>query len=185
MKQKTLFHISMAAFVIAFSSFMIRENEELANATKNYVHIQREECFSNFLSTLKSMEALVYIPEKNISLARKYELSTYNSDKSAKINYELIKSDDTYVMVKPDENSSECYKPILLNFDELKLTVFVKKGSVRKLEDQLKMKMEDNFKIKIDSEFSELIKVDGKNGEELQIKIDNRSWTNCVPVELK
>ena len=179
MKQKALFHISMAAFVIAFSSFMIRENEELANAAKNYVHIQREECFSNFLSTLKSMEALVYIPEKNISMARKYDLSTYNSDKSAKINNELIKSEDTYVMVKPDENSSECYKPILLNFDELKLTVFVKKGSVRKLEDQLKIKVE------IEPVSTELIKVEGKNGEELQIKIDNRSWTNCVPVELK
>ncbi len=185
MKQKVLIHISMAAIVIAFSCFMVREKEEQANAAKNYVNFQQEECFSKFLSALKSMDALVYIPEKNISFARKYDLGIYDSDKSTEINTKLIKSDDTYVMVIPGEKSSECSRPILLNFEELKMTVFVKKGNVRKLEDQLKIKVEDNFTIKLGDASSELIKLDGKNGEELQIKIDNRSWTNCVPVRLK
>lgn len=180
MKHKTLIHISMAALVIAFSSLMVRENEELVNAANSYPHFQQEECFTKFLSTLKSMKALVFIPEKNMSTARKYDLNSYSSDKANEINKEVIKSGTTYMMVSPEKSEgSECSKSVLLNFNELNMTVFVKKENVRELEKQSEMSL------KLEMVTPELINMDSKNTEGLQIKLKGRSWTNYAPVEFK
>ena len=180
MKKNAIIHLSMAAIVIAFSSFMVRENEEMVNVAKNHVHFQQEECFTKFLSTLKSMEALVYVPEKSISDARKYELNTYSSSKSAEVNERLIKDSDSYVMVSPEKSEeSECSKSVLLNFKELNMTVFVKKENVRSLERQSEMSWEG------ESITSELINMDNKNTEGLQIKGDVGSWADYSPVGFK
>ena len=177
MKHMILIHISMAALVIAFSSLMVRENEELVNAANSYLHYQQEECFTKFLSTLKSMKALVFIPEKNMSTARKYDLNSCSSDKANEINKE-VKSGDDYVMVSPNtKEGSECSKSVLLNFNELNMTVFIKKENVRELERQSEMSW------KGESITSKLINMDGKNTEGLQIKYDGKSWTNYAPVE--
>jgi len=179
MKYKVLFRIALALVVILFSSYMAGEREEAFYYTNKHLLFQQDKCFSNFLAGLNSMEALVYIPEEKISLAKKYDIRRSSAEKAKKINMDFNKSSSSYVQIKPSKSAtSECEKSIALNFSNLGMTVFVKKEDAAKAQDMLKWKGDLGVSLS-----SEMIKFDTRTAETLQIKYDGRSLKNYVPVE--
>jgi hypothetical protein len=178
MKYKVLFRIGLALVVILFSSYMVGEREEALYYANYHLLFQQDECFANFLSNLNSMEALVFIPEEKISLAKKYDIKPFSSDKATKRNTDFNKRNDSYVQIIPSESAtSKCEKSIALNFNTLEMTVFVKKENVKKAQDILQWKGEVGASLN-----SEMMKFDMKNSETLQLKLERGAWKNYVPV---
>ena len=180
MKYKVLFRIALALIVTLFSSYMAGEREEAFYCSNKHLLFQQDECFSNFLSELNSMEALVFIPEDKVSQAKKYDINRLSGDKAMKRNMDFNKKSSSYVQIKPSKSTtSECEKSIALNFNNLEMTVFVRKENLRESQDILQFKYYKGAPLS-----SEMVKFDTKTGETLQIKGDRGSWQNYVPVAL-
>lgn len=180
MKQNLLFRLSLAFLAILFSSYMAREREEVLYTGNRSLFAPQDKCFASFLSDLNSMEALVFIPEENVSLAGKYDLSRLSSGAATKRNESFAKSGSAYVQIKPVQGgTSECEKSIVMNFNNLGMTVFVKKENVRKAQDVLQVKVERGAAIS-----SETINFNSRTGETLQFKVERGGWNNFVPVNL-
>ena len=177
MKYKVLFRIALALIVTLFSSYMAGEREETFYYTNKHLLFQQDKCFTNFLAGLNSMEALVYIPEDKISLAKKFDIRLSSGDNAKKSNMDLNKKSSSYVQMKlPKSATSECEKSIALNFSNLEMTVFVKKENAAKAQDILQHKVAFSS--------PETMKFDTKTGETLQLKYDRGAFKNYVPVDL-
>jgi hypothetical protein len=104
----------------------------------------------------------------------------YSGDKAKKKNMDFNKRSSSYVQIKPSKGtSSDCEKSIALNFNNLEMTVFVKKENVGKAQDLLQIKLEKGASLT-----SETMKINTKSAETLQIKVEGKSWQNYVPVAL-
>lgn len=180
MKYKVLFRIALALIVTLFSSYMAGEREEAFYCSNKHLLFQQDKCFSNFLSDLNSMEALVFIPEDKVSQAKKYDIRRSSGDKAMKRNMELSKNSSSYVQMQPSNGgSSECEKSIALNFNNLEMTVFVRKENLRESQDILQFKYYKGAPLS-----SEMVKFDTKTAETLQLKGEGGAWQNYVPVDL-
>lgn len=180
MKYKVLFRICLALIVALFSSYMAGEREEVLYYSSKHLLFQQDKCFANFLSDLNSMEALVYIPEENISKARSLDINFVSGDKAKKKNMDFTKRSASYVQIKPAKSTKEeCEESIALNFNNLEMIVFVEKENVGKAQDHLQIKLEKGASLT-----SEMMKFSTKTAETLQLKVERETWQNYVPLDL-
>lgn len=180
MKYKVLFRIALALIVTLFSSYMAGDREEAFYCSNKHLLIQQDKCFSKFLSELKSLEALLFIPEEKVSQAKKYDIHLSSGDKAMKRNMDFSEKSSSYVQMQPSTSgTSECGKSIALNFNNLEMTVFVREENLRESQDILQFKYFRGAPLS-----SEMVKFDTKTAETLQIKGERGAWQNYVPVEL-
>lgn len=127
MKTKMLLSFSMAVIILLSWGFIIREKEE--NLNSEFTFFQNQECFNRFLSNLKRMEALVYIPEGKIIQARGYQLLPLERQLAEKLNVRLLDAIKEYNLVIPVKNAEdECSQTIAMTFNNLGMKVFVRKS---------------------------------------------------------
>ena len=139
MKPKIITSLLVASVVFLSTSFIIREREENLNPAFNLY--QEDQCFAKFLSNLKKMEAVIYIPEGKVQQARSFPFATYNARKAEKINREFVGELGNYQMAVPVENpDNPCSESVNLTFSDLNMKVFVRKNQVNYMRDELSFK---------------------------------------------
>lgn len=167
--------------VILSNGFMVREKEEKTGFSNNYYTVQRNNCFSGFISNLQKMEALIFVPEDKIADAQKLNLKLNSTGPSKEANRKLADLSNEYVRVYPSDNKSDaCRKAISLGFEDLEMVCFVRKEKAAELGDQVQIKGNTgDFYIKINGTGKGI----SSKAEKLQIKIGtSASWQNFVPV---
>ncbi|MCE5344770.1 MAG: hypothetical protein LLG13_00595 [Bacteroidales bacterium] len=181
MKTKLMSIFILVPAVILSNGFMVREKEEKIDFSNNYYTIQRNNCFSGFISNLQTMEALIFVPEDKIAEAQKSNLTLNSTGQSKAANRKLVNLSNEYVQVYPSGNKGDaCSKAISLGFEDLEIVCFVRKEKAIELGDQVQIKgNQGDFYIKINGTGKGI----ASKAEELQIKIGTAaSWQNFVPV---
>jgi hypothetical protein len=143
---------------------------------------QGDQYFAEFLSNLKKMEALIFIPEGKIRQAAGYNLVPVAPSRAKVLNLNYTKALDMFLNVRPQDNPTvEGNKEIIMNFDNLEMVVFVKSDRLKSAGDALRYKFDQGRPLN-----PKMVKLESENQEKLRIKWSSGfTWKDYVPVELK
>lgn len=178
-----MFKVSVVACGLILSgNLTVRSKEEPLLNSLEYV-IPQEKCFDAFLSNLKNLDAIIYIPESKINEANSLGLFKPEEKTTLEINKKLINSLDLYTQIIPEKKETDaCSKSVLINFRKLGMIVFVKTEKLLKQSSTPLLKWENaTVKLWNEANLNKVIKIDNA-GEKLKIKLDNNTILNGIPV---
>ncbi len=179
MKPKLYLTIFLIGIVVFSTGFVLCEKDE--KMKPEYTVFQTETCFAEFLTNLKKMDALIFIPENKLKQAQSFNLLPFAPEKAKRININFTEAYEFYGIINPTDNPTvECSKSVVLNFNNLEMKVFVKNDRL-KVSDELRLKLVNSRPLNPKN-----IELNNSANEVLKIKLNNSSsWVNLTPVELK
>lgn len=132
MKSRLLIGTFLVVVTLLASGFMIREKEETLHS--DYIVFQSNRCFTKFVSKMKNLDAVIFIPEHKVELAKKYKLLPLKKKRASEVNRRFVKSFYKHKSIKPRANpGNDCSEPVTVAFNDLEMKVFVRKRTKVKM----------------------------------------------------
>lgn len=172
---------AFAALTMATGKFSVRD-KETNNSNNSEWCTTNNNCFDSFLTSIKSLDAIIYIPDSKITEAKTLGLIPADKANAISTNKKLNQPNASYIQIAPIDSTSNCGKNNILNFKKLKMVVFVKSDQASKLKSMNLIKLEPAspmFKIESVSKITNMTNVSG--GEKLKFKFEDNTEVICTP----
>lgn len=180
MKTSFLSTCALAALAAISGNFMVRDKEDLNFRNSECIN-PNDKCFDSFLSNLKTLDALIFIPDNKINEAKLLGLTPMDKEVALKSNLKLVSAVDMFLQIVPFDTISDCKDENLLNFKKLNMVVFVKKDKQTSLKAMNLVKLDNTLSLVKLTTFNKVVKIEGTTTEKLKIKFDNNKEVNYTP----
>lgn len=174
-------------FIVCGSFISIQNREEELKKLSPNAAIISDDCFDSFLKNLNKLGAVIYIPDTKLVKGKELGLTKSTNTNTKSLNsgntteaYEFYVNYDQIAPVKNDKD--ECSEKNIINFNNLKMLVFVDNTKSAEYKKLGFVKVEE----KIDGQ--SFHKLEGKfiKHETIKIKFDNNiKEINYTPVCFK
>jgi hypothetical protein len=180
---KTLFLKATALAALSFisGSFIVRSKEEPLCNLSEYT-IPSDKCFDAFLANLKSLDAIVFVPENKLMDAKRLGLMPMEANEATKSNINFVKAFEFYGQILPPTDANdECSKSVLLNFEKLEMVVFVKKDRQASLGSLKLLKLDNTVDLTKHTGLHKVLKLEN-SGSQLTFKFDEMRGVKYSPM---
>lgn len=172
---------ALAALTISSGKFSVRE-KETDNSNKTEWCNTNNTCFDSFIANLKSLDAIIYIPDSKTTEAKSLGLVPAEKSKALVLNKNITTAPASYMQIIPSDTTSNCGNNNILNFKNLKMIVFVKTEKAASLKAMNLIKLEpasQMFKIESSAKITNMTSVSG--GEKMKFKFENNNELIYTP----
>jgi hypothetical protein len=154
---------------ITCTSFAVQGREEELRFTPGICTVVSVDCFGNFMRNLKKINAIVFIPDLKIQKGMDLNLTRVQPGNR------ILKLED-YVRVQPvAKRGDECSSSVKVDFDNLKMIVYVEKSRLAELPNYNLSKLEGKFDVLFPKiEQAGQNKVFPKMGDKMYLKYEGK-----------
>jgi hypothetical protein len=180
---KTLFMKATALAALSFisGSLIVRSKEEPLCNLSEYT-IPSDKCFDAFLANLKSLDAIIFVPENKLVEAKRLGLMPLETPEANKANINFVKAYEFYGQIlPPTEATDECSKSVLLNFEKLELVVFVKNDKQGNLGNLNLLKLDKHMDLTKHTGLHKVLKYEN-SGSQITFKFDELKGVKYTPM---
>ena len=164
-------------------AFVTSRDEETGRTVRDWM-LPVDKCMEGFLNNLKELDAIIYIPDKNLMRAADVGLKPLSPEKILTVNQDFLTNQRKFMQVIPSGNATDpCSKTISLTFRDLGMMVFVRSDRALNLENFNLLKYDMSFSwAKIehfgnDTQFFKFFGTGG-NSSSLLLKVDELGTNN-------